>query len=181
MEAFEERVPDRFARRELFLHSGCNVGLAVSLFGRDPSPGVERSSSSKHARVFGLEPMRRLGNRSADADPRDAISWWTTGLSNGRFDGGTGWKLGTGWTISGGTLNNVAGAASVTYQSLAIVAGKKISHQVPTAGPTLESFQAPIHNQIRHFCSDRDATSDTRVNGQAPFLKRWISERPTSC
>lgn len=48
----------------------------------------------------------------------------TERVSNGGFDSSTGWTLGTGWAISGGTLNGTA-TTGVATQSIALTAGQR--------------------------------------------------------
>lgn len=46
-------------------------------------------------------------------------------VTNGTFDSDTAWTKGTGWTISGGTANGVAGTGSYLSQTISAVIGKK--------------------------------------------------------
>ena len=71
--------------------------------------------------------------------------FWMDGLvTNGTFDSDTAWTKGTGWTISGGVANKVAGTASDLYQLFSFDVGKvyAVTFTVSnySAGQVLPSF-----------------------------------------
>lgn len=82
--------------------------------------------STMYQNSFGTTPVTAVDQPvGLILDKRKGLTLGSELVSNGNFsNGGTGWYVGGGWTVSSGAASTAAGFTDVLYQDITVVAGR---------------------------------------------------------